>query len=373
MGISLPSDASGVPIARYYSSSTWIEGSALDQLQQTAHLPGMRRAAAFPDLHPGRGIPVGAAFLSSGVFYPHLIGNDIGCGIGLWKTGLDARKPKVERWLSRLAGLDHPQDPTPASFLEAHGLDPKDDDPSLGTLGGGNHFAELTRVLRVVDRPAFEASGLDPRELHLLIHTGSRGLGDLLFRAHAAAHGASPLPASSEAGRRYLAEHDRLQRWARANRHRVAQRFLDALGGEEARVCDTVHNGLSAVDGGWLHRKGAAQADGGALVIAGSRGTSSFLVQPLHPDAASLWSLAHGAGRKLPRAEMRSRLSARFRPEQLRRPECGNHVLCQDRDLLYEEAPQAYKDISRVIADLEAFGLVTVIAELTPLITYKCG
>jgi release factor H-coupled RctB family protein len=39
--------------------------------------------------------------------------------------------------------------------------------------------------------------------------------------------------------------------------------------------------------------------------------------------------------------------------------------------LLYEEAPEAYQDIHRVVADLVDAGLVAVVATLRPLITYK--
>jgi len=59
-------------------SNTWIEGNAIQQLQTTARLPQMRLVAGMPDLHAGRGYPVGAAFFSHGRFYPALIGNDIG-------------------------------------------------------------------------------------------------------------------------------------------------------------------------------------------------------------------------------------------------------------------------------------------------------
>ncbi|HEY0916325.1 MAG TPA: RtcB family protein, partial [Solimonas sp.] len=52
----------------------WIEGNAIQQLQTTAALPGMRRVAGMPDLHAGRGYPVGAAFFSVGRFYPALVG-----------------------------------------------------------------------------------------------------------------------------------------------------------------------------------------------------------------------------------------------------------------------------------------------------------
>jgi release factor H-coupled RctB family protein len=42
-----------------------------------------------------------------------------------------------------------------------------------------------------------------------------------------------------------------------------------------------------------------------------------------------------------------------------------------DNDLLYEEAPQAYKNIDAVIADLIGADLIEVVAALKPMITYK--
>jgi hypothetical protein len=48
----------------------------------------MQQVAAMPDLHPGRGYPVGAAFFSVGRFHPALVGNDIGCGMALHGDGL---------------------------------------------------------------------------------------------------------------------------------------------------------------------------------------------------------------------------------------------------------------------------------------------
>ncbi|KTC40243.1 hypothetical protein AO265_31875, partial [Pseudomonas sp. ABAC61] len=47
------------------SDTTWIEDKALQQLHTTAQLPGMRQVVGMPDLHPGRGYPVGAAFFST--------------------------------------------------------------------------------------------------------------------------------------------------------------------------------------------------------------------------------------------------------------------------------------------------------------------
>ena len=75
-------------VAVIADADTWIEGNAVQQLHTTAALPHMRHVAGMPDLHAGRGYPVGAAFLSSHHFYPALIGNDIGCGMAAVRTSL---------------------------------------------------------------------------------------------------------------------------------------------------------------------------------------------------------------------------------------------------------------------------------------------
>ncbi|MFY0573290.1 RtcB family protein [Cystobacter fuscus] len=100
-----------------------MEGEALRQLEAAARLPGMRSAVGLPDLHPGKGAPVGAAFTSQGVFYPFLVGNDIGCGMGLWALDLPARKAKPERWAARL-DLEGPWEGDAEAMLAEAGVRP---------------------------------------------------------------------------------------------------------------------------------------------------------------------------------------------------------------------------------------------------------
>ncbi|HCL5235409.1 TPA: RtcB family protein, partial [Salmonella enterica] len=87
------------------SDNLWIEDSAIQQLYTTAKLTGMRRVIGMPDLHPGRGYPIGAAFFSRGRFYPALVGNDIGCGMALWQTDILGRKCNADKLEKRLASL----------------------------------------------------------------------------------------------------------------------------------------------------------------------------------------------------------------------------------------------------------------------------
>ncbi len=359
------------------SDKNWIEGEALRQLEHSAGLPGMKLAVGLPDLHPGKGHPIGAAFFSTERFYPYLVGNDIGCGMSLWSTGLQVRKLRRDRWVRRLDGLDSPWDGDAAQWLADHKVEPEGLDAyhrALGTIGGGNHFAELQMVKDIVDPEAAAELGLNKKYLVLTVHSGSRGLGHEILRQHIDAHRADSLDQESQEAETYLRRHDQAVAWAKANRALIAHRFTLAIGTEAQKLTDSAHNTVTStqMDGvpGWLHRKGAAPADQGMQVIPGSRGALSYVVKPTGNTEASAHSLAHGAGRKWARSEARGKLG-KVRREELTLTKLGSAVICEDKQLLYEEAPQAYKDITRVIADLVDAGLVDVVATLKPVITYK--
>jgi release factor H-coupled RctB family protein len=357
------------------SARSWIEGEAVRQLYATAELPSVRLAVGLPDLHPGKFAPIGAAFVTDGVIYPHLIGGDIGCGMALFQTGLLRRKAKLDRWAGLRFDLEHPWEGDVGIRLANEGLCTTQFAESFGTLGGGNHFAELQAVEKVFDKDAFAALGLARDELLALIHSGSRGLGQAVLEIHLEGHGANGAHAESDAATSYLLLHDHAVNWAKASRALIADRFVQTLGGQGKRVLDSCHNSIScrSVEGEtvWLHRKGAAPSDKGPVIIPGSRGTLSYLVQPAGNQSANAWSVAHGAGRKWTRSESRLRVRERFHRDELVQTGLGGRVICEERDLLYEEAPTAYKNIETVIADLVDAGLVAVIATLRPLLTYK--
>ncbi|MTH46119.1 RNA ligase RtcB family protein [Intestinirhabdus alba] len=356
------------------SDDLWIEGSAIQQLHATANLPGMRRVVGMPDLHPGRGYPVGAAFFSVGRLFPALVGNDIGCGMGLWQTDIVRRKYNADKAEKRLMVLENIADPP---WLEAHLPESLAQHPwrgSLGSIGGGNHFAELQQVECVFDEVRFRAAGLDAQHLLLLTHSGSRGLGQAILRQHIATFSHDGLEESSEPARRYLAEHNDALAFARLNRQLIAARLLQQLRATGQRVLDVTHNFVEACaiggEQGWLHRKGATPDGCGPVVIPGSRGDYSWLVQPVVSETG-LHSLAHGAGRKWMRGECKGRMSGKYSPAQLARTGLGSRVICRDRQLIYEEAPQAYKSVASVVDSLFQAGLAVPVARLRPLLTLK--
>jgi len=359
----------------FASAQSWIEGEAVRQLYATAKLDGVRTAVGFPDLHPAKGSPVGAAFVTEDVIYPHLIGGDIGCGMTLCKTDLVRREVKLDHWAKLQFNLEHPWDEYVSDFLAEQELESTEFDSALGTIGGGNHFAELQAVEKVLDAEEFKKLELGKQQLVVLVHSGSRGLGDSVLRAHVDQHFGAGVEADSLAAAGYLRGHDLAIRWAKANRELIARRFVAALGAEAECLWDGCHNSITRRESDgeivWVHRKGAVAADSDFIVIPGSRGSLSYLVKPISESESHAWSLAHGAGRKWARSEARLRMRERFTIAELAQTGIGGRVICEERDLLYEEAPAAYKNIEAVIEDLVDAGLVSVIATFRPLLTYK--
>jgi release factor H-coupled RctB family protein len=352
----------------FASPASWIESDAVAQCEQVAAFDGMIHVAGMPDLHPGKGAPIGAAMTST-VLYPFLVGSDIGCGIAVFP--IDLKRAVPEKLAARFPDLDRALDPDRDADDPAwHVLDgeiPAGHLDGLGTVGRGNHFVELARIETVLEPDHARRLGLEAGDLVLIVHSGSRGLGEGILRAHTALHGAGP--AADPAA--YLAAHDDAVRWGSINRRLMAARVAHALGAEPTEpIVDECHNLVEPRGGTYLHRKGAARGDGRDVLVAGTRGTRSYLVAA-HAGLAANYSVAHGAGRKMSRADALRRGRAKHTVEELRRTPVGSLVVCGDRRLLFEEAPTAYKRIEQVIGDLVEHGLATPVATTVPLVTYK--
>ncbi len=385
----------------------WMESNALEQLAAVAATPGCMRAVGMPDLHAGPGVPIGAALAFGDGVRPPLIGGDAGCGarvvfLSRVKAGGDVTERRIREWtegpalpdadpvaLFRAVWFHGPRglagvEGVPESLQELAALEPLDtDSPSgplppeaeggsqAGTIGGGNHFLELSRISQVVrEMPSL---GTARGELAVVAHSGSRGLGRAL---------ASRWPVGPLLGKEleeWLGELAGALRYARANRLVLVWRMLCALGaqrpGKILGSFDIVHNTVekARVNGadGWVHRKGCAPAGvGQPTIVLGSRGAPSWVMEGLGQEAA-LCSVAHGAGRRMARSEASAKLKAKYTRSSLLRTALGGRVLCEDSQLLYEEHPDAYKPVEPVIAALEAAGCARRAAALEPLFTVK--
>ncbi|KAF9985341.1 hypothetical protein BGZ65_011138 [Modicella reniformis] len=371
------------------AKKSFVDPDANVQLNRTAMLPGNQH-------------PIGATFITQKIIYPALIGNDIGCGMAVYKTRLSSTiKPqKIVDKLHHLEGRWTEGDPH--AFLisklgDQHTETGKAHLDQLGTVGGGNHFAEFVVVETLVDQELCNKFGLVHTNTYLIVHSGSRKYGQTVLdyansmqnnKAATATTAAGKkqqqfgIDPDSEIGQEYLRQHDLACAWAKTNRELIAHRVLSRLNAEEdaERILDIWHNNVERkiienVDPEkpcWIHRKGAAPSDRGLVVIPGSRGHFSYLVMPQGEQGENGFSLAHGAGRLLPRAkalQKRPQSSKQASISAMQTTNLGSSVICEDTDLLFEEQPDAYKEITDIIDDLGPY--VKVVAILRPICTYK--
>jgi release factor H-coupled RctB family protein len=285
--------------------------------------------------------------------------------MGLFETPIPIKKYRADKIASRLNHIRELADiPLEHSFEEQSPIF------NLGTMGGGNHFAEFQTVNEVRNEQAFHDLGVDKKQILLLIHCGSRDYGQRIINSFPGYDG---LSSESDGASDYLSAHDDALVWARRNRFLVAQKLIRWLGyGLDIQpVLDCHHNYVEKRADLYVHRKGAISALNGPVIIPGSRGSLTYLVMPASDTSYSAFSLSHGAGRKWARSLCKSRIRNKYDRNNIRQNPFGGRVVCHDTDLLFQEAPEAYKNIEHVIASLEENNLCSVIATLKPLLTYK--
>jgi tRNA-splicing ligase RtcB (3'-phosphate/5'-hydroxy nucleic acid ligase) len=289
-----------------------------------------------------------------------------------------SRFDQIERELERVFGA--------GSFLGDPFWAPEDlvlddgvlRDGGLATIGGGNHFVEVQVVDDVVDRSTAYAWGVKKGQLTFMIHSGSRGVGKHVGgawrdKARAAWPRHAPFPhgelfalSSPELRDSYLRAEATAANYGFLNRMLLAEllrlRLRQLFGDVDAPlVYDLPHNITLREDGAYVVRKGACPAHGGQpVIIPGSMGAPSFLLKGCG-SAQHLCSASHGAGRAKSRFEM-DREGADL---------VGVDCITLREERLIQEAPSAYKPIEPVIDCQVKAGIVTVVAKLRPILTFK--
>jgi tRNA-splicing ligase RtcB len=428
----------------------------INQVANVATLPGLvGRSLAMPDAHQGYGFAIGgvaAADLEKGIVSAGGVGFDINCGVRLLASDLGAEEVKskfdsllnqmfrdipcgtgksgivnvsleeldevlehgarwaIERGYGTQEDLDHIEEQgcirnaDPAAVSKRAKQRGRD---QLGTLGSGNHFAEIQRVAEIFDEQAAKAFGLRLNSIVVMIHSGSRGFGHQvctdyleLMQEAMPKHGISVVdrqlacvPVRSTEGQEYLRAMAAAANFAFANRqmmsHWTRQAFARIFGYSGFRlVYDVAHNiakeeehsigrGRAKV---LVHRKGATRAFpkhhagiprdyfeiGQPVLIPGSMGTCSYvLVGTEKAMAETFGSTCHGAGRAMSRHAAKKNISAEQLIRQLE--EKGIHIRGASRSGLTEEKPDAYKDVDAVVEVVHNAGIASKVAKMIPM------
>ncbi|MBI2378411.1 MAG: RtcB family protein [Deltaproteobacteria bacterium] len=435
-----------------------------EQVANVAHLPGiLRYSFAMPDIHWGYGFPIGgvAAFdEDQGVLSPGGVGYDINCGVRLLRTNI--QKAEIAHRIEDLSLALHRAIPsgvgskshrklseseldqvltTGARWAKANGFAREADlevieeggcfsgaDPSLvsarakergrpqlGSLGSGNHFAELGYVSEVYDADAAMAFGLEQGQITVMIHSGSRGFGyqvcddslRMMLKASKTYGIELPdrqlcaAPLTSPEAATYFSAMACAINFAFANRqmmtHFLRRAMSEFLGQSEPAlglelVYDVCHNIAKWEDhevGGKLrrvcvHRKGATRsfgpghpqvpkkyrAVGQPVLVPGDMGRYSFVLAGTERAMSETFgSCCHGAGRHMSRAAAKK--AARGRSIFRELEQVGIFVRSDDKGTVDEEIPEAYKDVSDVVDVVHGAGLARKVAKLVPLAVVK--
>ncbi|MBK6870539.1 MAG: RtcB family protein [Kineosporiaceae bacterium] len=415
-----------VPI-RMWADPNQVEDAAMRQLRNVTSLPWVHGLAVMPDVHYGKGATVGSVIAMREAISPAAVGVDIGCGMAAVRTSLTAADLPGD--LSRLrtaieaaipVGFAGHAEPVDVARLRPLGGDPAttadwdrfwagfdDLDASvthqrakaraqLGSLGGGNHFIEVCLEVGARDEAGVPIDeGAAP--VWLMLHSGSRGIGNLLAQAHI--ERAMTLPHNADLPDRdlsvFVADTPQMaayrrdlfwaQDYARRNRavmlalltgvvrdffaaskqkraggrRGLAVGFGEPISCHHNYVSEEVHDGVEVL----VTRKGAIRAGSGELgIIPGSMGTGSYIVRGLG-NPASFCSASHGAGRRMSRNKARKTFTEADLATQTAGVECR-----KDRGVV-DEIPGAYKDVRAVIAAQS--DLVEVVHQLRQVVCVK--
>ncbi|RME43136.1 MAG: RtcB family protein [Chloroflexi bacterium] len=454
--------------ARIYADETLLQAAlqdrSVEQLVNTSTLPGIvGYALAMPDIHQGYGFSIGGVVATreeDGVISPGGVGFDINCGVRLLASEME--EGELQPYLADLATALYHKVPsgvgvsgflklsdqemdevleTGARWALRKGMARKEDlehteekgsmpgaradkvsdrakkrgKSQIGTLGAGNHFAEIDVVDEIYDEETARAFGLFQGQVVLQIHCGSRGLGHQVctdyvqeFQGAIKRYGiVLPdrqlvcAPITSPEGQDYFAAMAAAANYAWCNRqvlaHQARQAFQEVLAGKVRgydlrMVYDIAHNmaKLEKHDIGGrmlrvcVHRKGATRAFGPGnpvlppdymdygqpVLVPGSMGTASYVLAGTEGSMRQTFgSTCHGAGRQLSRKAAKRQVQGGELKERLQ--DSGIEIRAGSLRGLAEEAPIAYKDVSRVVEVVHKAGIAKMVARLRPIAVVK--
>jgi len=375
---------------RIYDYSIDVDKEALQQFKECSSQKFVTAAALMPDAHKGYAAPIGAVLITKDYVVPAWVGFDIGCGViavrikgkdvlekakknietiyskvmrvipmGVGNTNKEKNltaktKKEFKKLINNFKNKEHNKN----IFQYLRDVAPR----HLGTLGGGNHFIELSYY---------------KKELWLVIHSGSRGIGHRIAKKYMIKASQDendyektfPLDVKSKLGKEYLNILDFGLGFALLNRLEMSYKVISVLEEVFKEKLKTElwvnknHNNAILEKGKYIHRKGATPAKKGEKgIIPGNMRDGCFLVEGLG-NPKFLNSSSHGAGRILSRKQAREEITI----EQFKESMKGIKGTVSMKTL--DEAPMAYKNINKIMKAQEKS--VRAVKYLQPFINWK--
>ena len=392
-----------------------VEDACREQVMNLARQEAFKDAKIriMPDCHAGKGCTIGFTANLGDKVVPNLVGVDIGCGMYVMHFGQcvlsDSQLAEVDCFIhenipsgenvndaAHSVGFANLQD----LKMRCHLKNVERLYRSVGSLGGGNHFIEIDKD---------EVGGL-----YLVIHTGSRNLGQQVCKFYQAlaveqCNGSQEqlkaeveqliLRLKAEGRQReiavsvrelrskyncvdkvpeelcflvgelrddYLHDMKICQEYARKNREEIARRICDFMhtrfGIVVERSFHTVHNYIDFEDN--IIRKGSIRCNKGekCIIPLNMRDGSILAIGKGNAD----WNCSgpHGAGRLMSRKEaQKAILMDDFKSAM------GDIFTTSVNESTLDESPMAYKDANEIIEAVK--DTVDIVSIIKPIYNFK--
>ena len=363
------------------------------------------RVRIMPDVHAGRECVIGfTSTTTQGKVNPHLVGNDIGCGMTIVKLGkIDIDYKDLNGFVDLIAKKGV-QSNTPFGgflhdFMKFYGIlmsslrcNVSPDElqkifGTFGTLGGGNHFIEIGK----------SESG----DLYLVIHSGSRRLGNHVYKYYVSKNFDYTKKSKSEKIKAMISEmkknglHAQIEE--RVKEMRSSEESTDIL--HESLLYDYLHDmgvavefailsrmymamsicehlGLKIdntkiehcvhnyIDDHGIIRKGACSAYKDQRVVIPINMRDGIIIGRGLGNPDWNYSAPHGAGRVMSRTEAKNKLTL----DELQKSMEGVNTWSLSEDVI-DESPSAYKKLEDILPWLSE--TVNVEGILKPVYNYK--
>ena len=347
-----------------------VEGYAEAQVKMICDNEVARgsRICLMPDIHPGKVGPIGLAMTVTDKVIPQLLGVDIGCGMTCVELNKEhAEFQKLDRVIRENVPSGfairreqhHLAEGFPYGELRcARHIHRQKAERSLGTLGGGNHFIELDR-------------GTDGK-LYLVVHTGSRHLGEEVAEYYTKLASASlkrrglEIPyymsyLEGEDKRDYVEDVRIIQDYAEWNRQVIVQEILKGMKWKAVEQFSVAHNYLD--DRGIL-RKGAISARKGEQLVIPIHMRDGVILGVGKGNPEWNESAPHGSGRRMKREEVKNQYTV----SQFKKEMKGIYSTCVGTGTL-DEAPFAYRSLEMILEQIQDTVKVTEV--LKPVYNFK--
>jgi len=365
--------------------------SVIDTMNELMKTPTIVNGAIMPDACPTGSIgtiPVGGIVVAKNAIHPGFHSADICCSVMLTDFGQTDPKLVLDAAHSithfGFGGRDrNEQFRFPAELLEAFENNLFLNDKKtiqvarahLGTQGDGNHFLFVGKS---------KLSG----NTMMVTHHGSRGVGAILFKkgmyiADKFRQDLSPktlkknawIPFDSEEGKEYWNALQTIRNWTKANHTCIHNATAEKLKIEVQDRYWNEHNFVFKKGELFYHAKGATPIDESFMPE-----KNTFKLIPLNMSEPvlivkgettenNLGFAPHGAGRNISRSAHR-RTKGDAKIETIFEEETkGLDVRFYSNEIDITELPSAYKNAANVRAQMDEFGLGTVVDEVIP---YGC-